>query len=97
MYRKWRPSGRNFGQRWVVSVFSSSVVTGLGTPPDAGTLKIAERRSGENRITSLALQLPPRPVGASARTCGEPPRRSTFFSLPSAKKPMYWPSGDQNG
>ena len=34
---------------------------------------------------------------ASAITIGEPPLRSTRFSLPTARNPISLPSGDQNG
>ena len=49
------------------------------------------------RMTPSGLQDPSAPVGASQIFCGGPPEMSTFFSLPSAKKPRNRLSGDQNG
>src|SRR5689334_23294496 len=42
------------------------------------------------------FQVPPRALGASARTVTGPPAAETLRSLPSAKKPRYFPSPDQN-
>src|SRR4029077_3779457 len=44
-----------------------------------------------------SLQLPPRPNGASQRVMTWPPSVLTFFSFPSAKKPMAFPLDDQKG
>src|SRR5262245_63658928 len=52
---------------------------------------------GEKRITPDLLQVPPRVIDVSLRTCGVPPEISMRFSFPSAKNPKDWPSGDQNG
>src|SRR5688572_30728998 len=39
VYKKWRPSGRKTGKRWLVSPYSASrVVTSTGIPPEAGTV-----------------------------------------------------------
>jgi hypothetical protein len=53
---------------------------------------------GEKTITPSRFQVPPRattPTSQSVRT--GPPLASILFSLPSAKKPMLRPSGDQKG
>ena len=64
----------------------------------AGTdLHQGRLRAGENRITPPGPQAPPRPNGASATTCAEPPLISIVFSLASAKNPSERLSGDQNG
>src|SRR6516165_2642895 len=39
---------------------------------------------------------PPRAFGASARIVTEPPETEIFLSLASAKKPIHFPSADQN-
>src|SRR5438093_347859 len=53
----------------------------------------------EKRITPFRCHAPPgaRIDGISQRTAGGSPRRLTFFSVPFAKNPRYWLSGDQNG
>src|SRR5580658_37627 len=53
--------------------------------------------AGENRISPLGPQAPPRPSGTSQTICVEPPSRSTVLSLPSAKNPRERLSGDQKG
>src|SRR5262245_39227653 len=35
--------------------------------------------------------------GAGHSVAGEPPCTATFLSLPSAKTPIDWPSGEKNG
>ncbi len=48
-------------------------------------------------ITLSPFQAPPRALGASARTVVGPPLAGILRSLPSLKKPMNFPSADQNG
>src|ERR1700756_1686150 len=48
-------------------------------------------------MTPSRFQLPPRPNGAPQTATARPPSKLTFFSFPSAKKPIDRPSGDQNG
>ena len=48
-------------------------------------------------MTPLWPHVPPRGVGASARTCTGPPDASTVLSFPLAKNPTDRLSGDQNG
>ncbi len=36
-------------------------------------------------------------MGAPASVTVTPPFTETFFSLPPAKKPIHWPSGEKNG
>src|SRR5262245_47689177 len=48
-------------------------------------------------MTSPLPHAPSEPVGASQTICAGPPATATFFSLPSAMKPRYRLSGDQNG
>src|SRR5882757_7972021 len=48
-------------------------------------------------MTLSWFQLPPRALGASARTVTGPPDPATFFKWPSAKNPMDLLSADQNG
>ena len=92
------PSGRSCGQRWLVS-FSVNIVTAVSAPPDAETRQILAPEVGVKTIVSSLSQL-----GAELATAktseivtGMPPRRMTFFSLPLAKKPIHWPSGEKNG
>ena len=42
-------------------------------------------------------QLAPKPPPASQIVTAGPPATGTFFSLPSAKKPIHWLSGEKNG
>src|ERR1700751_3890144 len=53
--------------------------------------------SGTKIILPSLLQLPPPAEGASQIVCTGPPVTWTIFNLPSAKKPMDLPSGDQKG
>src|SRR6266849_5799603 len=48
-------------------------------------------------MTPLVPHVPPRAVAASARVSGDPDLTSIRFSFPSAKKPIWLESGDQNG
>src|SRR5215467_5271808 len=73
------------------------LVTGTGEPPSAGTRKTGPPRLGEKRIISEVPQVPPRPSWASQITRIGPPSASTAFSLPSLKKAISFPSGDQKG
>src|SRR4051812_24968414 len=72
-------------------------VTSSTGPPRAGTRLIGALTPGANRMVPSGPQAPPRAVGASAITIGEPPATSIRFSLSSAKNPSDLPSGDQNG
>src|SRR5215469_15108297 len=89
------------GQRWLPTTakFDSPdvLVTGARDPPSAGTRKTGPPRAGENRITHALPQLPPRPSCASQIILTGPPSAGTAFSLPSAKKAISCPSGDQKG
>jgi hypothetical protein len=49
------------------------------------------------RLSRSLVHAPPRPSGASHRLTAAPPVIETFFSLPPAKKPIHWPSGEKNG
>src|ERR1700735_534320 len=56
-------------------------------------------RSLQNSIVPSALQ-PPMPASLptpSTSVCEAPPGTLIFLNFPSAKKPRYWLSGDQNG
>src|SRR5262249_10619003 len=53
--------------------------------------------SGAKMIMPLELQVPPRPFGASAKVVTEPPLEGIRLSFPSAKKPIWRLSADQNG
>src|SRR5437899_2245209 len=72
------------------------LVAGTGLPPEAATCWSGPAL-GENRITPLELQLPPRAEGDSHNATGRPPATSMRLILPAAKKPSDWLSGDQNG
>src|ERR1700691_5119137 len=52
---------------------------------------------GVKIMAPRGLHHAPRPSGASQSTCTGPPASATFFNFPAEKKPMYLPSGDQNG
>jgi hypothetical protein len=95
-YTKCRPSGRNEGQRWVV-YFASIFVTAAGVPPLDGTWNKGKLKLGANKMTPLALHVPPRAWGASHTITGGPPAMSTRFSLPSTKNAIERLSGDQKG
>src|SRR6516162_7469477 len=47
-------------------------------------------------MASCEFQLPPRFVSASHNVCVGLPFAAIRFSLPPAKNPKFWPSGDQN-
>ena len=65
--RKWRPSGRNCGQRWLPWP-GASRVTATGVPPVAITRIRSPTTSGANTMTPSRFHVPPRPLGASAST-----------------------------
>src|SRR5580765_3431891 len=44
-----------------------------------------------------ALQVPPYPDAVLVSVCGAAPPKSRRFSAVPEKKPIEWPSGDQNG
>ena len=73
------------------------VVTETGVPPLTLTRIRGVCVPAENTITPPGPQAPPRPNGASAITCAEPPFKSTVFNFPSAKNPSERLSGDQKG
>ena len=91
----WLP-GSTCGQRLVRSP-SFSLVSGVGTPPAEGTVERAALFSGENTILPSSPQLALRKDGASQRVTAAPPSTEIFLSLPSALKPIHWPSGEKNG
>ena len=94
--RRRLPSGRNQGSRSVAPGLSWRVDT-VGLPPDAETFERPPKGAGAKTMTSLTLQLAPRPSGASQIVCTVPPEAGTFLSFWSAKKPMNLLSGDQKG
>src|SRR6202162_423222 len=100
MYKKCFPSGKNIGQRWLLSPrLASGELTGVGVPPEA-EIRYSPAPNwplGVKRITPSRFHVPPRPDGASDSACTGPPSRSSFFSFPSAKNPRDFPSADQNG
>src|SRR5262249_32595676 len=93
--------GRKCGQRWLPIYDSWEVrpdfVTAIGVPPSTGTRKIGLPRSGAKIMVPEFPQLPPRASSASHTICTGPPSTATRFNLPSAKKPISRPSGDQKG
>src|SRR5262249_34689456 len=93
-YTKWRPSGRNDGRR---SLGCNRLVTGVVTPPLAGTLSSGLPTWGEETITPVGLQAPASGNAGWARTGGEPPLISIRRSWPRAKNASERPSGDQKG
>ena len=52
---------------------------------------------GENTMTPAAFHVAPRPSLASHRVSTVLSAIEIFFSLSSVKKPIWRPSGDQNG
>src|SRR3954447_8213140 len=94
---KCRPSGRNAGA--ICSrgpSFSSSVRSGFGVPPAAGTRAITDV-APVNKITSSLFQVPAGPVEMLQIVVTSPPATLTRFNFPSAVNAMFLPSGDQNG
>src|SRR5207244_1429686 len=79
------------------SVAGSSVVTGAGAPPAAGTRRIT-RWAVAKRIVPSLFHVPPR-AGPSAlhSVCGGPPDTSSFLSFPCEKNARKRLSGDQKG
>src|ERR1039457_2577805 len=95
--RKWRPSGRNHGERLVFSPrAASSFEAGIVAPPAAATRIRALVLSGAKTMTPWGLQEPPRGGNASAKVSGVPPAGSILLSLPSAANALEQLSGDQN-
>src|SRR5262245_38934694 len=92
--RKWRPSGRNHGNRWLDSPYwRSRTPAACGAPPALDTRWSGPFVAAPKTITLSRFHVPPRPLSASHSTTGGPPLTLTFFSLPAAKNPMYWLSG----
>src|ERR1700722_12406439 len=99
-YRKCLPSGKNVGQRFVVSPREvSGVDMRVGVPPVADTRYNPSSNPplGVKTITPSLFHVPPRPEAASQIVCTGPPATLSFFNFPSAKNAMDFPSGDQNG
>src|SRR5271166_726544 len=96
-YRKCVPPGRKNGQRWEECRLVSNVVSGVGEPPLALTCSKAPIGDGENAMTPVGLQAPPRPSCASQTVSAVVALRSMVRSLPLAKKPRARLSGDQKG
>src|SRR5579884_1502629 len=96
-YRKCLPSGRKNGQRCEECRLVSNFVSGVGEPPLALTCSKAPIGDGENTITPVELQAPPRPSCASQIACAVVALRSMIRSLPLAKNPSERLSGDQKG
>src|SRR5579864_4153256 len=93
-YRKCRSSGRNWGQRWLLSE-GPSLVTGCGVPPEAEMRMTGLVVFGVNRIVPSCAQVPPRPSADSQIGSGGPPEMSIRFNFPLAKNATDWLSGDQ--
>src|SRR5713226_8332869 len=88
----------NQGQQQRCDISSApNFVTALGMPPAEETIVSAEYGVGAKRMSPFPFHVAPRPAGASQMACTGPPSAATFFSLPSAKKPINLPFGDQNG
>src|SRR5215471_1107028 len=87
--RKWRPSGRKKGQRWLASArLLSSWVTGRGVLPAEETTYSVLLGEGANTIIPSEFQEPPRPLEASQIISTGPPAAAIFFILPATKKPI---------
>src|SRR4029077_20581485 len=90
--------GSMWGQRCVTSpACLSSVVRGWGTPPAEETSDKDDVLSLVNTIVSPSPHAPPRSSAASQSVTAAPPCTEIFFSFPSAKKPIHWPSGEKKG
>src|SRR5262245_10655525 len=97
-YRKWRPSGRKKGSRWLYSRLDASRgASGAAVPPAEETRERDSRVLAANTMIPSRFHVPPRPIGASQSVWGGPPEASILFSLPPAKKPRKRLSGDQKG
>jgi len=99
---KWRPSGRNAGQRGEAASpeFASGTIFFSacdGVPPAAAMRSKGDVGLGVYKMTPFAPQVPPRDWGASARVCTAPPLASMMRSFPWAKNPRLRLSGDQKG
>src|SRR5262249_42003036 len=94
--KKWSPSGRNWGKRWLACSRGLIVVTSVDSPPPAGMRLQAPVPAGAKRMMLPSPHDPPAlPESASDRT--PPPARSSRFNFRSAKKPSDRLSGDQKG
>src|SRR5262245_11515431 len=69
---------------------------GVGSPPLAGMRRTVEPGAGVYKMPS-APHVPPYGEGVLASEVVTRLTRSTRFNCPSAKNPIDWLSGDQNG
>src|SRR5438093_12564541 len=83
--RKWRPSGRKLGPRWLISP-GSIVVRGTAAPPEDET-RYNPAAVIPKMITPSLFHAPPRIT----------PGISIFFSLPPSANAIDRLSGDHNG
>src|SRR5688572_13325976 len=96
------PPRSAWGHRCVTSpVAASSLVSGAVEPPADGTRNNAARGAGAKKIVPSSAQLPPRALAFALQALqiviGVPPPGEVFFSFPSAKKAIHFPSGEKNG
>src|SRR5579872_223248 len=92
------PSGRISGQRYESSfLLTSGAVRISGEPPAAETRIRPPNKVGAKVIVLSGPQVALRLMGASQSVVASPPLTEAFFSLPSAKNPTHWPSGEKNG
>ena len=66
-------------------------------PPAEETLDKADRVIRREHDCSVFAPASAAVVGASQSVTAAPPCTEIFFSLPSAKKPSHWPSGEKKG
>ena len=92
------PPGRAAGQRCERSrAATSAFVRDRGSPPYADTTERPPVVCGANTIVSSETQAPPRGSAASQIVDGAPPETGALRSLPRAKKPIHFPSGEKKG
>ena len=76
------PSGRKIGNRWAVCLrAASSAVTGVGSPPRAGTRYSGPLASGAKTMTPSAFHAPPRKFGGRADLLGAAARHRQRLEL----------------
>ena len=82
------------------SPFTSTFVTGFGSPPEAGTWKSPPVHFCGNTIVSSGAHEPPSRRSNTPHSqivTGAPPEIETFLIRLSDQKPTHCPSGEKNG
>ena len=92
--------GKNSGQRWLTVLFLNASQAAGVAPPASGTCCKADTFAlGAKAMIPWLLQLAAVRVRVciAEEQCSLPRLLEIFFSLPPAKNPIHWPSGEKKG